>query len=48
MDLWWNYPLSKAVRFMEATHWRLFGCVFRIGPIAFCLVWRKRTQGDNP
>jgi hypothetical protein len=39
MNFWWNYPLSKAVRFMENTSYRLFGCVLRIGPLALCLVW---------
>ena len=41
MNFWWNYPISKAVRFLEHTGWRLFGHVWRIGPIAICIMWRK-------
>ena len=44
MNLWFNYPLSKCVRFMEQTQYRLFGHVFRLGPVAFMVVWRKRNE----
>jgi hypothetical protein len=43
VNFWWNYPLSKAVRFMEHTRWRLFGHVLRIGPIAFCIIWKREA-----
>lgn len=44
MNVWLNYPLSKAVRFMEETHWRLFGHMLRIGPIALCIVWKRKVN----
>lgn len=43
MNLWFNYPMSKAVRFMEQTAFRMFGHVLRIGPVAICIVWRKKA-----
>lgn len=43
MNIWWNYPISKAVRFMEHTRWRLYGCVVRLGPIAVCVIWRRSS-----
>lgn len=43
MNLWFNYPVSKCVRFMEATRYRLFGHVLRIGPIAIMVVWKRKA-----
>ena len=41
MNLWLNYPLSKAIRFLEAAGQKVRGCVLRIGPLAFIVCWRS-------
>jgi len=39
--VWLNFPLSTLVAFMEHTEHRLRGHVLVLGPLAFCIVWRK-------
>lgn len=42
MNLWLWYPMEKAVSFMRATDWEMRCHVLRIGPLAFCVIWRTR------
>ena len=44
MNLWLNYPLSKAIRFLEAAGVAVEGCVLRVGPIALIICWRSRAN----
>jgi hypothetical protein len=39
-----NYSLTKAVAFMRISGWELKGHVLIIGPLAFCICWRKPLQ----
>ena len=44
MNLWLNYPLSKAVRFLEAAGITVKACVLQIGPLALVVCWRARVK----
>jgi hypothetical protein len=46
VNVWFFYPMSKCVRFMEATNFRLFGHVLRIGPFALMVVWRRKATQE--
>lgn len=48
INLWWNYPFSTAIRYLEQTDQKVTGVALRIGPLAFCVCWRdKRTFVEN-
>lgn len=46
MNLWLNYPLRKAMKFLaEVERYRNFEVrshVLRIGPLAFCVMWKAK------
>ena len=44
MNFWFNYPLSKAVRFLESTGQAVAGMVLRVGPLALILCWRSKQE----
>lgn len=45
MNLWLFYPLARAIRFLEAAGIDVRCHVFRIGPFAFAIIWKKRGGG---
>lgn len=47
INLWFNYPISKATSFMRAGGWVLTGHVLRVGPIAFIIAWRKTEDAAD-
>lgn len=44
--LWFNYPLSKCVRILDAAGWSLKCHVLVIGPFGFTLLWRVKKPTD--
>jgi hypothetical protein len=50
INLWWNYPFSKAVRYLEKDNIEVTGVALRIGPLAFCICWGQQhaKQPDKP
>lgn len=48
--IFWNYPLSKAVRFFEEykkqTMREVHANILVVGPFAFCVCWRKKNLGS--
>ena len=49
MKIWLNYPLAKAIVFLDTlrAHGYSFeerAHVLEVGPLAFMVVWRKRIQ----
>lgn len=46
MNLFLFYPIEKCLLFMRETDWEMHSHLFRIGPIAFAVIWRRRRSND--
>ena len=44
VNLWWNYPFTTAVRYLEKNNIEITGVALRIGPLAFCICWGKQSN----
>ena len=42
MNLWWNYRISTAIRFLESAGITVNSVALRIGPLAFVVCWKVK------
>lgn len=42
VNLWWKYPFTTAVRYLESTGVEITGVALRIGPLAFMICWGNK------
>jgi len=42
INLWWKYPFTTAVRYLERTDVEITGVALRIGPLAFMICWGNK------
>ena len=47
LNIWLNYPLKRALSFMDANGWEIKSHVVIIGPIGICVLWRKRVAAKG-
>jgi len=40
-NVWLSYPMTTCVAFMCGSKYRLYAHVLRVGPLAFCVLWKK-------